>query len=101
MIADLAVVSEASVVLVDEVENAGIDKFGALEMLARSGKLVVVSTHHPVLMLMSDARVVMANGGMTRLLRTTEAERRQLRELRTMDDRLTELRDRLRSGESL
>lgn len=101
MIADLAVVSDADVVLVDEVENAGIDKFQALGTLTRRGKLVVMSTHHPVLMLMSDVRVVMQNGGMATVIGTSDAERECLGELRGIDDRLSALRNRLRAGETL
>jgi ABC-type lipoprotein export system ATPase subunit len=62
MTADIAVISDSPVVLIDEIENAGIRKQEALELLACEGKIVVVVTHDPVLALMATRRIVMKNG---------------------------------------
>ncbi|MEZ5334706.1 MAG: hypothetical protein R2741_05450 [Methanolobus sp.] len=40
MTADIAVISDSPVVLIDEVENAGIKKQEALQLLAGEGKIV-------------------------------------------------------------
>lgn len=101
MIADLALISDAPVVLIDEVENAGIDKHRALAALAGGGKIVLTATHDPVLMLMNERRLVMRGGGMRHVLAISEAERHGLAELAGHDAALLAARDRLRLGERL
>ena len=45
MIADTAVLSASPVVLIDEIENAGIDRQQALDILIREEKIVLMATH--------------------------------------------------------
>ncbi len=101
MIADIALISDAPVVLIDEVENAGIDKHRAVKTLAGHGKIIVIATHDPVLMLSSQRRLVMAGGGMRRLLELDAAERQKRDELALLDAALLQARDALRGGERL
>jgi len=101
MIADLALISNAPVVLIDEVENAGIDKHRALAALAGGGKIVLTATHDPVLMLMNERRLVMGGGGMRHVLAISEAERGGLAELAAHDTALLTARDCLRQGDRL
>ncbi|MCD8568309.1 MAG: hypothetical protein LRY50_08180 [Geovibrio sp.] len=54
MIADTAFLSKSPVVLVDEIENAGIDRKKALELLVKEEKLVLMATHDPILALMGS-----------------------------------------------
>ena len=49
MIADTAFLSISPIVLIDEIENAGVDRSRALELLVKEGKIVFVSTHDPIL----------------------------------------------------
>ena len=51
MIADTAVLSASPVVLIDEIENAGIDRQQALDILIREEKIVLMATHDPILAL--------------------------------------------------
>ena len=44
MIADIALLCDSPIVLIDEIENAGIDKERALGLLQRHDKLVLVVT---------------------------------------------------------
>ena len=101
MIADIALISDAPVVLIDEVENAGIDKGAALESLAGRGKISVISTHDPVLILSCPRRLVMAEGGMSRLLDLSPEEQLRLQHLKRMDDALLRAREKLRAGQRL
>ncbi len=55
MIADIACIFDAPVVLIDEIENAGIDKLKALAVLMEGVKLIIVSTHDPILTLMAGS----------------------------------------------
>ncbi len=59
MIADIALLCDSPIVLIDEIENAGIDKERALGLLQRHDKLVLVVTHDPHTALMSRRRIVM------------------------------------------
>jgi len=101
MIADTAVLSASPVVLIDEIENAGIDRQQALDILIREEKIVLMATHDPILALMGDRRVVINNGAMQQVIEPSEAEHANLEELRAIDERMMGLRHRLRMGERL
>ncbi|MCK5878675.1 MAG: ATP-binding cassette domain-containing protein [Holophagae bacterium] len=98
MIADTAFLSRSPIVLIDEIENAGIDRKKALALLIREEKIVLIATHDPILALMADRRVVIRNGGILAVLDTSETERANLAVLEEMDRKLLELRNRLRTG---
>ncbi|WP_347488866.1 ATP-binding cassette domain-containing protein [Desulfoscipio sp. XC116] len=101
MVADVALISNAPVVLIDEIENAGIDRLQALEMLTGRGKVVLVVSHDPTLMLMAGQRVVMKNGGMDKICRTTPEERGILEGLIRVEREIARLREHLRKGTSI
>ena len=101
MIADTAVLSASPVVLIDEIENAGIDRQQALDILIQEEKIVLMATHDPILALMGDRRVIINNGAMQQVIEPSAAERANLVELRALDARLMGLRHRLRMGERL
>lgn len=101
MAADIAVISDSPIVLIDEIENAGIKKQEALRLLSGEGKIVVVVTHDPMLALMATRRIVMKNGGMTRLISTNEDEQRIYRDIERVDGWLSSLRETIRQGEMI
>jgi ABC-type lipoprotein export system ATPase subunit len=101
MIADTAILSRSPIILIDEIENAGIDRKRALELLLSEEKIVLISTHDPILALMADRRIVIRNGGISRVVETTEAERNILSTLEELDRTMLSYRTRLRAGESL
>ncbi|KUK75100.1 MULTISPECIES: ATP-binding cassette domain-containing protein [Methanobacterium] len=99
MVADVAIISNSPIVLIDEIENAGIRKHDALEALAGHGKIVMVVTHDPVLALMTDKRIVMKNGGMQNVVSTSEEEKTISQKLNKIDELMLSLRDKVRNGE--
>jgi ABC-type lipoprotein export system ATPase subunit len=101
MTADIAVISDSPIVLIDEIENAGIKKQEALALLSGEGKIVVVVTHDPMLALMTSRRIVMKNGGMVKVLDTTEEEHRVFEDLVRIDGWLMALRETIRHGEAV
>ena len=101
MIADTAVLSASPVVLIDEIENAGIDRQQALDILIREEKIVLMATHDPILALMGDRRVVIGGGAMKQIIEPSAQEKANLDELRAIDTRMMDLRHRLRMGERL
>ena len=101
MIADCAVLSDAPIVLIDEIENAGIHRRRALNALTGENKIVLMATHDPVLTLLADRRLVIRGGGISAVLEKSDAERAALREAEAMDARLMQMREALRSGARL
>ena len=101
MIADTAILSKSPIILIDEIENAGIDRKKALNLLLSEEKIVLMATHDPVLALMGDRRIVIQNGGIARVIETTDEERGILGKLEELDRTLLGYRTRLRRGESL
>ncbi|MDZ7777862.1 MAG: ATP-binding cassette domain-containing protein [Bacteroidales bacterium] len=101
MIADTAILSSSPIVLIDEIENAGIDRKKALQLLVGEEKIVLMATHDPILALMGDKRIVIKNGGIDKIIETSPEEKGFLKELEKMDNTVQLMRKRLRSGESL
>ncbi|WP_143319026.1 ATP-binding cassette domain-containing protein [Clostridium sp. HBUAS56010] len=101
MIADTAILSSSPIVLIDEIENAGIDRKKALDLLVSSDKIVLMATHDPLLALMADKRIIIKNGGISKVIETSEEEKRLLAELETMDSKIQHARQELRKGSTL
>lgn len=101
MIADTACLSTSPIVLIDEIENAGIDRKRAVRTLVDSRKIVLMATHDPILALMGGSRLVFRNGGIARVITTSEQERVNLAVFEEMDARLSAVRNALRNGETI
>jgi len=98
MIADTAVLAAAPVVLVDEVENAGVDRRRAVDLLVGSDKIVLMATHDPLLALLAPRRLVLARGGIRVVRERTAAEAVLLEEFERLEARVAAVRQRLRAG---
>lgn len=101
MIADTALLSTSPIVLIDEIENAGVDRKKALELLVKEEKIVLLSTHDPILALMGDKRLVIKNGGIDKIIETSVKERNNLEALQRFDAKIVTLRNELRSGNTI
>ncbi|MCD6186868.1 MAG: ABC transporter ATP-binding protein [Desulfuromusa sp.] len=101
MIADMAILSKSPIALIDEIENAGIDRKKALDLLIKEEKIILMATHDPILALMGDRRLVIKNGGIAKIIDSSEAERKNLVTLEKLDNKLLALRNRIRTGETL
>ncbi|MGC8925865.1 MAG: ATP-binding cassette domain-containing protein [Calditerrivibrio sp.] len=101
MIADTAILSRSPIILIDEIENAGIDRKKALELLVKEEKIVLMATHDPILALMGDRRLVIKNGGISKIIEVSEEERQHLPYLQALDEKLVSLRNQIRNGEIL
>ena len=98
MIADVAIISDSPIVLIDEIENAGIDRLKALEMLSSRGKIIIIASHDPLIILMAGRRIMMRDGGMFRIIETDAKEKELLYELIAWDRQISTLRESLRTG---
>ncbi|OOM73497.1 macrolide export ATP-binding/permease protein MacB [Clostridium puniceum] len=99
MIADTALLSISPIVLIDEIENAGVDRSKAIELLVKEGKIVFISTHDPILALLGHKRIIIKNGAMDRIIITNPREKDNLNIMRQIDNKILKLRNALRNGE--
>jgi len=101
LIADAVIIGNSPIILLDEIENAGIHRTKALELLKKYDKIFVFVTHDSRIALLSDFRIVMKNGGMQKLIRTNDQEKRAALELKKIDDVMLEFRKLIRAGEEI
>ncbi|MDR3317846.1 MAG: ATP-binding cassette domain-containing protein [Clostridiales bacterium] len=101
MIADIAVVCNSPIVLIDEIENAGIDKTVALKGLLDRNKLVLIVTHDPHIILMAEKRIIMRRGAVRAVKDRSVSELAVLDELAALYLKTSEIQKKLRAGESL
>lgn len=88
MIADTAYISTTPIVVIDKIENAGINRKNAIELLLKAEKIVLMATHNPALALQADRSIVIKNGGIQRVIKTTDSERAVLAELERMNEKI-------------
>lgn len=98
MIADAACMSVLPIILIDEIENAGIDRIKAVQLLTQEGKIIIISTHDPLLALQATKRVVLKNGGIYKVIETSEEELQIQGKIEKLDRLLLFLRETLRQG---
>lgn len=101
MIADIAINSKAEVILIDEIENAGIDKVKAMELLIKQNKLIIVITHDPLLALYGEKRILMKNGAIHCVLDRTSSEEILIDKLYRQHIEMEAIRKDLREGHSI
>jgi ABC-type lipoprotein export system ATPase subunit len=101
LIADAVVIGNSPIILLDEIENAGIHRTRALELLRRHRKIFVFVTHDPRIALLSNLRIVMRNGAMQKVIPRDARERRVADALSRLDDIILEYRAKIRAGEPL
>ncbi len=101
MVADTALLSASPIVLIDEIENAGINRIKAMKLLVDQNKIVLIATHDPLLALVGNKRIVVKNGGISQIIETSEIEKRHLERIIKLDEILIGYRERIRNGEVL
>ena len=101
MIADTALLGAAPIVLIDEIENAGVDRERALDLLVSKEKIIFISTHDPLLALRANKRLVIRNGGVHAIYTTSSQERDNLCRLEELEQIMLQVRDALRQGERI
>jgi ABC-type lipoprotein export system ATPase subunit len=101
LIADAVIIGNSPIILLDEIENAGIHRTKALELLKNFDKIFIFVTHDPRISLLSDYRIVMRDGAMQQVIYTDDEEKQVAQEIKKLDDLLLDFRNRIRSGERL
>lgn len=98
LVADAVMIAAAPVLLLDEVENAGIFKERVIDLLRAGGKAVIFVTHDPLVSLLSARRIVMRDGAVERVIEPGDQENAALREAIRLDGILCRMRDEIRAG---
>ena len=101
MIADIAYISDAPVVLIDEPENAGIDCEEVIRLLAGKEKIVLISTHDPLIALSCEKRIVIRNGGIAKLQQRSACEKEWKVYLEEVNQKMKMIRGKIRNGENI
>jgi ABC-type lipoprotein export system ATPase subunit len=101
LIADAVIIGNSPVILLDEIENAGINRTRALELLKQYRKIFVFVTHDPHIALLSDFRIIMRNGAMEKLIRTNPEERKVATSLGKIDNLMLNFRTYIRNGQEI
>ncbi len=98
LIADALLIGAAPIILLDEIENAGIFKEEVLEIINSTEKIVFFVTHDPVIALLTKKRIIMSNGAVKRILAQNESETGAAQNLIELDKRMGIIREKLRAG---
>jgi len=101
LIADAVVIGNSPIILLDEIENAGIHRTKAIELLKHYEKIFIFVTHDPRIALLSDFRIVMKSGAMQKVIFTDDEEKRVAEEIKKLDDLMLNFRKHIRAGDTL
>lgn len=99
MIAEVALLSNAQIIVIDELENVSVDKKKVLDLLIRENKIIIISTHDPILTFSCDKRILIENGGITKVIDTSEKERNSLEYFIRLENKMREISDGIDRGE--
>ncbi|MGZ4849264.1 MAG: ATP-binding cassette domain-containing protein, partial [Halobacteriota archaeon] len=99
LIADAILIGRTPILLLDEIENAGIFKERVIDCIKECKKTVIFVTHDPYLALSTDRRIVMRNGAVVDVLEPGEQEKRMIARVSGIDAFIRALRERIRAGD--
>lgn len=101
LIADAVIIGNSPIILLDEIENAGIHRTKAIKLLKKYNKIFIFVTHDPRIALLSDFRIIMSNGAMQKIIYTNMEEKASAIGLKKLDDVMLEFRRLIRAGEEI
>lgn len=101
LIADAILIGAAPVILLDEIENAGIFKQEVVSLIHNAGKMVIFVTHDPVIALLTKTRIIMENGAVKNILYQNEPEIKAAQNLLELDKKIGNVREELRAGKAI
>ncbi|MFY9174986.1 MAG: ATP-binding cassette domain-containing protein [Peptococcia bacterium] len=98
MIADALLIGAAPIILLDEIENAGIFKQEVIDIIGTTEKIIIFVTHDPVIALLTKKRIIMSNGAVSKVLTQNDTETGAAKNLIELDKRMGVIRENLRAG---
>lgn len=101
LFADAILIGSSPIILVDEIENAGINKTEILKYVKRENKLVIFASHDPSIVLQTAKRIIMKNGSIRRIIEHGKEDREVLDVILKADKTIKKAQDSLRNGEDI
>jgi len=101
LVADAILIGAAPVILLDEIENAGIFKQEVVRIIQETGKIIVFVTHDPVIALLTRKRIIMENGAVKKVLFRSDLEVKAAHNLLEFDKKVGIIREKLRAGKTI
>jgi len=98
LIADALLIGAAPIILLDEIENAGIFKQEVIDIIRNTSKIVIFVTHDPVIALLTKKRLIMENGAVKKIVCQNDSETGAAINLIELDKRMGVIRENLRAG---
>jgi ABC-type lipoprotein export system ATPase subunit len=98
LIADALLIGAAPIILLDEIENAGIFKQEVIDIIQNTSKIIIFVTHDPVIALLTKKRLIMGNGAVNKILCQNESETGAAQNLLELDRKMGVIRENLRAG---
>lgn len=98
LFADAILIGASPIILVDEIENAGINKNEILKYVKDKNKLVIFATHDPTIILQTEKRIVMKNGAVSKVIESAENEKHILEFVLETDKIIRKIQERIRNG---
>ena len=99
MFADAILIGASPIILVDEIENAGINKTEILKYVKTDNKLVIFATHDPGIVLQTEKRILMKGGAICKVIEHTEEDKDALEVVLQADRVIRRLQEQIRNGE--
>lgn len=98
LFSDAILIGSSPIILVDEIENAGINKSEILKNIEKTNKLVIFVTHDPSIILRTEKRIIMKNGAISKIINRSEKEKEILNNVLEIDEYIKNIKDDLRNG---
>lgn len=98
LFADAILIGASPIILVDEIENAGINKTEILKHVKKENKLVIFATHDPSIVLQTEKRILMKNGAIEKITEYSKKDKEVLALVLKADKTIKEIQDKLRNG---
>lgn len=101
LFADAILIGASPIILVDEIENAGINKTEILKYVKTDNKLVIFATHDPSIVLQTEKRILMKGGAISRIIEHTQEDKAALEVVLQADRIIKRMQEQIRNGEPI
>jgi ABC-type lipoprotein export system ATPase subunit len=101
LVADAILIGASPIILLDEIENAGIFKQEVVRIIQNTGKIIVFVTHDPVIALLTKKRIIMRNGAVRKVIFRSNQEVKAANNLLELDKKVSIIREKLREGKKI
>lgn len=101
LFADAILIGASPIILVDEIENAGINKTEILKYVKTDNKLVIFATHDPSIVLQTEKRILMKNGAISKIIEHTPEDKEALDIVLQADRTIKKIQEQIRNGDKI